>query len=155
MTLSVDIMADIIKVGEPKLKTTLFAINKTAKALGLDYQSLKVAPQDELKLKTPFIAHFKNEHFVTVQKAEGGKVYYTDLDYPRIVDQQDFLKNVDGFVFALLVRKEDVTAHGYGVDASGLRYSVVMDRQLSSRHSGLPLKPLTCGSTQNSEGVHA
>jgi hypothetical protein len=100
MTLSVDIMADIIKIGEPKLKTTLFAINKTAKALGLDYQSLKVTPQDELKLKMPFIAHFKNEHFVTVQKAVGGKVYYTDLDYPRIVDQQDFLNNADGFVFA-------------------------------------------------------
>ena len=92
MTLSVDIMADIIKVGEPKLKTTLFAINKTAKALGLDYQSLKVAPQDELKLKTPFIAHFKNEHFVTVQKAVGGKVYYTDLDYPRIVDATRLLE---------------------------------------------------------------
>ena len=100
MTLSVDIMADIIKVGEPKLKTTLFAINKTAKALGLNYQSLKLAPKDTLNLKTPFIAHFKNEHFVTVQKAVGGKVYYTDLDYPRIVDQQDFLNNADGFVFA-------------------------------------------------------
>jgi hypothetical protein len=100
MTLSVDIMADIIKVGEPKLKTTLFAINKTAKALGLDYQSLKVAPADELKLKTPFIAHFKNEHFVAVQKIAGGKIYYTDLDYPRIVDEQAFLNNVDGFVFA-------------------------------------------------------
>ena len=100
MTLSVDIMADIIKVGEPKLKTTLFAINKTAKALGLDYQSLKVAPQDEFKLKVPFIAHFKNEHFVTVQKIAGGEVYYTDLDYPRIVAQKDFLKNADGYVFA-------------------------------------------------------
>ncbi len=100
MTLSVDIMADIIKVGEPKLKTTLFAINKTAKALGLDYESLKLAPIDTLNLKTPFIAHFKNEHFVTVQKAVGGKVYYTDLDYPHIVDQQDFLNNADGYVFA-------------------------------------------------------
>ena len=64
MTLSVDIMADIIKVGEPKLKTTLFAINKTAKALGLDYESLKLSPTDTLNLKTPFIAHFKNEHFI-------------------------------------------------------------------------------------------
>ena len=100
MTLSVDIMADIIKIGEPKLKTTLFAINKTAKALGLNYEALKLSPEDTLNLKTPFIAHFKNEHFVTVQKAAGGKVYYTDLDYPRIVDQQDFLNNADGYVFA-------------------------------------------------------
>ncbi|MDE2028366.1 MAG: hypothetical protein KGJ11_07475, partial [Candidatus Omnitrophica bacterium] len=100
MTLSVDIMADIIKVGEPKLKTTLFAINKTAQALGLKYQSLKVLPQDELNLPTPFIAHFKNEHFVTVQKAVGGEVYYTDLDYPHIVKAGDFLKNADGFVLA-------------------------------------------------------
>ncbi|MDE2009504.1 MAG: hypothetical protein KGJ09_05425, partial [Candidatus Omnitrophica bacterium] len=100
MTLSVDIMANIVKVGAPKLKTTLFAINKTAQALGLNYQSLKVLPQDELNLKTPFIAHFKNEHFVTVQKAAGGEVYYTDLDYPHIVKTGDFLKNVDGFVFA-------------------------------------------------------
>ncbi|MDE2215457.1 MAG: hypothetical protein KGJ61_10155, partial [Candidatus Omnitrophica bacterium] len=100
MTLSVDIMANIVKVGAPKLKTTLFAINKTAQALGLNYQSLKVLPQDELNLKTPFIAHFKNEHFVTVQKAAGGEVYYTDLDYPHIVKSGDFLKNVDGFVFA-------------------------------------------------------
>ena len=100
MTLSVDIMADIIKIGEPKLKTTLFAINKTAKALGLNYESLKLSPKNTLDLKTPFIAHFKNEHFVTVQKAAGGKVYYTDLGYPRIVDQQDFLNNIDGFVFA-------------------------------------------------------
>ena len=100
MTLSVDVMADIIKIGEPKLKTTLLAINKTANALGLNYQSLKVSAKYELKLKTPFIAHFKNEHFVTVQKAVGGKVYYTDLDYPRIVDAKDFLKNADGVVFA-------------------------------------------------------
>jgi hypothetical protein len=41
LTIASDVVSDIIKIGEPKLKTTLFAINKVGDALGLDYVSIK------------------------------------------------------------------------------------------------------------------
>ncbi|MBI4309820.1 MAG: hypothetical protein HY591_05765, partial [Candidatus Omnitrophica bacterium] len=99
LTVAVDLISDIIKVGEPKLKTTLFAMHKVGDALGLKYFSVKVAPRDVLKLKTPFIAHLKGEHFVTVKKVTTSKVYVLDLGRPEILNRVDLEKQVDGFAY--------------------------------------------------------
>ncbi|MEI7999173.1 MAG: cysteine peptidase family C39 domain-containing protein, partial [Candidatus Omnitrophota bacterium] len=100
LTISTDLMANIIKVGDPKLKTTLFSINKVGSALGLNYKALKVEPKDELKLTTPFIASLNKEHFVTVKKINSKKVFIDDLGHPQILDRADFEKTVNGFVYA-------------------------------------------------------
>ena len=78
-TLIVDLMSDIVKPGEPKLKTSLYAINKVAGAYGLDFKPAKLDPVDILKLKTPFIANFGSEHFVTVNAVDEKNVYFTDI----------------------------------------------------------------------------
>jgi len=100
LAVSVDLISDIIKVGDPKFKTTLFALRKVGDALGTGFVSIKTAPEDVLKLQTPFIAHFKNEHFVTVKKVEGDKVYVADLGQEQAIDRFAFEQNADGFAYA-------------------------------------------------------
>jgi hypothetical protein len=41
------------------------------------------------------------------------------------------------FPFALVIRKEQVSAHGNGVDLRGLGNLIVMDREIGSWHEGL------------------
>jgi hypothetical protein len=78
-TLSVDFMSNIIKAGDPKLKTSLYAIQKVAQAYGLSYKAAKVKSENVLKLPTPFIANFNSEHFVVVTSVDAMNVNYLDI----------------------------------------------------------------------------
>ena len=78
MTLSVDLLAGIVKPGDKKLKTTLFALSKVAEAFKLDYKAAKLNPADVLKLTPPFIANFNGEHFVTVTGVDADVVGLMD-----------------------------------------------------------------------------
>ncbi len=100
LTLMVDLMSNIIKPGEPKLKTSLFAIHKVVDAFGLGLKAVKVQPQDALKLKTPFIANFTSEHFVTVTKVDAEKVYFNDIGRPASLSKKEFLSQMTGYVLA-------------------------------------------------------
>ena len=99
-SLTVDLMSDIVRPGEPKLKTSLYAINKVVSAYGLDFKPAKLAPDDILKLKTPFIASFGSEHFVTVTGVDAQNVYYTDIGRAESMPREDFVAQLSGFVFA-------------------------------------------------------
>ena len=101
-SLTVDLMSDIVRPGEPKLKTSLYAINKVVSAYGLDFKPAKLAPADILKLKTPFIAGFGSEHFVTVTGVDAQNVYYTDIGRAESMPREDFAAQLSGFVFAEL-----------------------------------------------------
>jgi len=101
-TLIVDLMSDIVRPGEPKLKTSLYAIHKVAGAYGLDFKSIKLDPADILKLKTPFIANFGSEHFVTVNAIDAKNVYFTDIGRAQSMPRDEFVAQLSGFVYALL-----------------------------------------------------
>ncbi|MBL8014074.1 MAG: hypothetical protein JNN05_09530, partial [Candidatus Omnitrophica bacterium] len=98
LTLTVDLMGNIIKPGEPKLKTSLFAIEKVAQAYCLKYQAVKIDPSQLEKLKTPFIANFKSEHFVTVTKIENGTIDFLDIGRPDSLTKEEFLNQFTGYV---------------------------------------------------------
>jgi len=101
-SLMVDIMGDIVKPGEEKLKTSLFAINKVIDAYGLKFQPAKVDPADALKLKTPFIANFDSEHFVTVNSVDDTLVHYTDIGRVMTMPKDAFVEQLSGYVMASL-----------------------------------------------------
>ncbi|MBF0523309.1 MAG: hypothetical protein HQL24_09680, partial [Candidatus Omnitrophica bacterium] len=100
MSLLVDLMNDIVRPGDPKLKTSLYSINKIVSAYGLDLKAAKLAPHQLLKLKTPFLASFENEHFVTVTKITDSEVQYSDVGQKSIASYQDFVSEATGFVLA-------------------------------------------------------
>src|SRR3989338_1366550 len=100
MTLMVDLMNNIVKPGEPKLKTSLYAIKEIVNAYGLDLKAAKLAPKDTLKLTPPFIANLKVEHFVTVTDVDDEKVYFNDIGRKVSLARDDFLKESTGFVLA-------------------------------------------------------
>jgi len=60
----VDIMGDVVKPGDPTLKTSLYSINKVVDAYGINFRAAKLHPKEVPKLETPFIASFSDEHFV-------------------------------------------------------------------------------------------
>ncbi|MFH1360598.1 MAG: cysteine peptidase family C39 domain-containing protein, partial [Candidatus Omnitrophota bacterium] len=100
VSLLADLMNDIIRPGEPKLKTSLFAINEVAKAYGLDYKALKVLPYELWTIKTPFMANLKSEHFVMVTGMDEENVYYTDIGQAKFMPRDVFSNEFSGFVLA-------------------------------------------------------
>jgi len=99
-SLMVDFMNDIIRPGDPKLKTSLFAINKLTDAYGLDLQSAKLNPVDILKLQPPFIANLEPEHFVTVTNIDADRVFYEDIGNTKSATFAEFVAKSTGFVLA-------------------------------------------------------
>ncbi|MEW5894919.1 MAG: hypothetical protein AB1650_04065, partial [Candidatus Omnitrophota bacterium] len=97
-TLAVDILSNIIQPGEPALKTSLFAIDRVARAYDLDHKVIKVQPGDILKISAPFIASFGSEHFVTVTEINDTDVHYLDIGRPVTAGREDFVKQATGFV---------------------------------------------------------
>ena len=57
LTLSVDILGQIVKPSDEKLKTSLYAIEKIATAYGLDMQTVKVGVDALEFIEGPFIAN--------------------------------------------------------------------------------------------------
>ncbi|HRZ39446.1 MAG TPA: cysteine peptidase family C39 domain-containing protein, partial [Candidatus Omnitrophota bacterium] len=100
-TLSVDLLTDIVKPGDPTLKTSLYAIDKVISLYQLDHAVIKLEPQDILKLNVPFIANFGQEHFVTVTAIDDKGVHVQDTGVERIMSQEDFLKDLSGYVLIL------------------------------------------------------
>jgi len=99
-SLLVDLMSDIVRPGEPKLKTSLYSMSKITKAWGLNLEPVKIAPSDALKLKTPFIANFDDEHFVTVTKIEADKIHVIDIGRKTTLSADEFVEQLSGFVLA-------------------------------------------------------
>ncbi|MBF0595683.1 MAG: hypothetical protein HQL22_12065, partial [Candidatus Omnitrophica bacterium] len=100
MTIATDLFSNVIKAGEPKLKISLFSISQAAKAHGLNYSAARMAPADTLTLPTPFIAHFKEEHFVTVTKVSDSTVYFNDIGKADQMPRADFTAKMSGVVLA-------------------------------------------------------
>ena len=107
LTVSVDLVSDVIKVGDPKLKTSLYALDKVAQALGVSYQSVKITPANVVKLPTPFLVHLQDEHFVTVTAVKNDMVYFNDIGVAGSSPAQEFIQKFDGFVYI-----KDVKAAG-------------------------------------------
>lgn len=99
-SLTVDLMSNIVKPGEKKLKTSLYSISKIINAYGLNYKNARLAPEDVIKLEPPFIASFKNEHFVTVTNIDENKIYYNDIGLPAYLSKDAFVSELSGFVLA-------------------------------------------------------
>ncbi len=100
LTLTVDLMNNIIKPGDPKLKTSLLAMEKVAEAYELNYKAIKIKPQDVFKLTTPFVANFSSEHFVTVTRIEGDTVHFIDIGQPDSLSKEQFVNQLTGYVLA-------------------------------------------------------
>ncbi|MBF0479887.1 MAG: hypothetical protein HQL26_10430 [Candidatus Omnitrophica bacterium] len=99
-SLSVDILYHIIKPADPRLKTSLFAIDKIARGYGLDYVPVKLdKKEDVINVQTPFIAHFSNEHFVTVTSINKDKVEYLDIGRKTSADTVNFIGELSGFLY--------------------------------------------------------
>ncbi|MGE3982455.1 MAG: cysteine peptidase family C39 domain-containing protein, partial [Candidatus Omnitrophota bacterium] len=108
-SLTVDLMSNIVKPGEKKLKTSLYSISKIVNAYGLNFKNAKLAPEDVVKLEPPFIASFKNEHFVTVTAIDDNKIYYNDIGLPVYLAKDVFISELSGFVLAKnLENKKDL-----------------------------------------------
>ncbi|MCA9400083.1 MAG: hypothetical protein KC713_00530, partial [Candidatus Omnitrophica bacterium] len=99
-TLLVDLIYGIVKPGDSKLKTSLFSIHKIAKGYGLNYRAARMLPDETLKLKTPFVSVFQDEHFVVVNMVEGETIYYTDYDQAKSITKQEYLDKATGYIFA-------------------------------------------------------
>lgn len=104
-SLAVDILSDIIRPGEAKLKTSLYAINRVANGYGLNFKSIKIDPKDVVKLPTPFVANFDSEHFVYVFAIDDKKVLYNDIGRQAAVTKEEFIKQINGYVLAPDVEK--------------------------------------------------
>jgi len=100
ITLLVDILNHIIEPGEPKLKTSLYAIHRVAAAYGLDLKAAKLDPNQILNIPTPFLASLQDEHFVLVVTQDEKNVYYADIGQARFMSKEDFIKQSTGFVLA-------------------------------------------------------
>ncbi|MCK5180724.1 MAG: hypothetical protein KAR32_14425, partial [Candidatus Omnitrophica bacterium] len=116
-SLMVDLMNDIVKPGEAKLKTSLFAINKVIDAYGLGLKPAKLAPADVLKLQTPFIANFESEHFVTVNSVDDARVYFSDIGLARVSSIPEFTAQLTGFVLAPELEKQESVVFEYVPDS--------------------------------------
>ena len=100
LTLSVDLMNNVIKPGQDKLKTSLFSIHKVLDAYGVNLTAAKLDKTNVLKLPTPFLANFDSEHFVVVTSMDSKNVYFRDLGKSVFLSREDFLKQLTGFVLA-------------------------------------------------------
>ncbi|MCK5015342.1 MAG: hypothetical protein KAS66_16160, partial [Candidatus Omnitrophica bacterium] len=116
-SLMVDLMKDIVKPGEAKLKTSLFAINKIVEAYGLGLRPAKLAPSDILKLQPPFIASFETEHFVTVNSVDDAQVYYSDIGQARVSSIFEFTAQLTGFVLAPELENQESVVFEYVPDS--------------------------------------
>jgi len=99
-SLMVDIMSDIIRPGDPSLKTSLYSISRIVDAYDLDFKAASLDPKDVPKLQTPFIANFSDEHFVTVVAVNEGQVYYTDIGRSASATIDEFTSQLTGYVLA-------------------------------------------------------
>ena len=99
-SLLVDLLNNIVKPGEEKLKTSLYAIEKIVQTYGLNFKAAKLAPADVLKIKPAFIANFDEEHFVTVTSVDETSVNFTDIGRPQSLNKEEFVKRLSGFVLA-------------------------------------------------------
>ncbi|MFT5388134.1 MAG: hypothetical protein ACI9E5_001270, partial [Candidatus Omnitrophota bacterium] len=110
-TLTVDILSNIIRPGDPRLKTSLFAINKVTEVYGINLHAIKIAPHDVDQLNTPFIASFKDEHFVAVSDVRDGYVYYTDVGQSKVLSTDKFASEITGYVLAKDIKSNPQLQH--------------------------------------------
>ena len=116
-TLAVDLLSNIVKPGEEKLKTSLYAIEKVAKGYGLNVKSAKIPATDLVLLKTPFIANFGSEHFVVVKSIEPQQIRLVDLGKEQSLTREEFARQFSGFVLALDLEKQPELSYENVTDA--------------------------------------
>ncbi|MCX5681179.1 MAG: cysteine peptidase family C39 domain-containing protein, partial [Candidatus Omnitrophica bacterium] len=100
LTLSTDILGKIIKSDEPRLKTSLYAIDTIASSYGLNVQSIRINHRDIGNIETPFIANLEPEHFVLVTKVSVDTITFNEFDTSKTFSKDEFLKKFTGYVLA-------------------------------------------------------
>ncbi|MFA5261668.1 MAG: cysteine peptidase family C39 domain-containing protein, partial [Candidatus Omnitrophota bacterium] len=116
-SLMVDLISDIVRPGEEKLKTSLFAISKIVDAYGIDLKAAKLEPANVVQLNTPFIANFDSEHFVTVKAIDDAQVYYSDIGREQVASKTEFIAQLSGFVLAPDLERQTDIAFEYVPDS--------------------------------------
>ncbi|MDO8748233.1 MAG: cysteine peptidase family C39 domain-containing protein, partial [Candidatus Omnitrophota bacterium] len=101
LALAVDILNDVVKPeGNPKIiKTSLFALAKTSEFFNHKLIPVKLSTINyELSTNlTPFIAHFKAEHYVLVTRLSQEKIYFIDEHQEEFLPINKFLKDSSGY----------------------------------------------------------
>src|SRR3989339_1712799 len=101
LALAVDILNDVIRPeGNPKvINTSLFALSKTSEFFNHKLVPVKLSTID-YRLSTnltPFIAHFKNEHYVLVTKISAEKIYFIDQHQEEFLPFEKFQQEFSGY----------------------------------------------------------
>jgi len=103
LALSVDILNDVTKPeGNPEvIKTSLFALSKASEFFGKKLVPVKYSPNSStpqlLNSLTPFIAHFKDEHYVLVTQLSAEKVYFIDQHEEEFLPLEKFQEQFSGY----------------------------------------------------------
>ncbi|MCX5693772.1 MAG: cysteine peptidase family C39 domain-containing protein [Candidatus Omnitrophica bacterium] len=99
IALAVDILNDVVKPeGRPKvIKNSLYALEQAAKFFGANLYPVEINANTELSNITPFVAHFKYEHYVLVTRVTEDKVYYTKEHREEFLPKATFLSKFSGY----------------------------------------------------------
>src|SRR3989338_6455356 len=101
LALSVDILNDVTKPeGNPEvIKTSLFALSKASEFFNHKLILVKLSTID-YRLSTnltPFIAHFKDEHYVLVTQLSAEKAYFIDQHEEEFLPLEKFQEEFSGY----------------------------------------------------------
>ena len=106
LALAVDILNDVVKPeGNPKIiKTSLFALAKTSEFFNHKLVPVKLNNSinsinsiNSTNSITPFIAHFKAEHYVLVTRLSQEKIYFIDEHQEEFLPMDKFLEDSSGY----------------------------------------------------------
>ncbi|HAH21303.1 MAG TPA: hypothetical protein DCL49_10425, partial [Candidatus Omnitrophica bacterium] len=100
LALAVDILNDVVKPeGNPKIiKTSLFALAKTSEFFNHKLVPIKLNNSiNSANLITPFIAHFKAEHYVLVTRLSQEKIYFIDEHQEEFLPLDKFQEQFSGY----------------------------------------------------------
>ncbi|MDD5119843.1 MAG: cysteine peptidase family C39 domain-containing protein, partial [Candidatus Omnitrophica bacterium] len=99
MALTVDILNDVVRPeGRPEvIKSSLYALSEAAKFFKVNLFPVKVDSSIDLSSLTPFIAHFKNEHYVLVTRVSEDKIYYNQDHREEFLPKDTFLAKFSGY----------------------------------------------------------
>ena len=111
LALSVDILNDVIRPeGNPEvIKTSLLALSKASEFFNQKLIPVKLSTID-YRLSTnftPFIAHFKNEHYVLVTQLSGEKAYFIDQHEEEFLPLEKFQEEFSGYALVEAANFQD------------------------------------------------
>ncbi|HAH21560.1 MAG TPA: hypothetical protein DCL49_11740, partial [Candidatus Omnitrophica bacterium] len=112
LVLSTDILNNVIKPeGNPSvIKNSLYALSKASEFFGKKLIPVKVDLHTSTltNLHTPFIAHFKGDHYILVTRITDEKIYFSDEHREEFLPKEKFLEKFSGY--ALIPAQEPYSA---------------------------------------------